>query len=144
MKKIFYIIILLLFSTIHFTSLIFAHPGKTNSDGGHYDKSTGEYHYHNDCSFGTENSLIITDNADNSEISMLRNRISLLEDEIAKLEYQIENNDSDLKDTGYNSISQIYNALNEKKDEVGVLWSTFILLFFCRNYCFLSSCPNKT
>ena len=24
----------------------FAHSGKTDSDGGHYDRSTGEYHYH--------------------------------------------------------------------------------------------------
>lgn len=27
-----------------FTS--FAHPGRTDSKGGHYDRSTGEYHYH--------------------------------------------------------------------------------------------------
>lgn len=24
----------------------FAHPGKTDSNGGHYDRSSGEYHYH--------------------------------------------------------------------------------------------------
>lgn len=24
----------------------FAHPGRTDSDGGHTDHSTGEYHYH--------------------------------------------------------------------------------------------------
>lgn len=24
----------------------FAHPGRTDSSGGHYDRSTGEYHYH--------------------------------------------------------------------------------------------------
>lgn len=23
-----------------------AHPGRTDSDGGHYDRSTGKYHYH--------------------------------------------------------------------------------------------------
>lgn len=27
-------------------SVAFAHAGKTNSNGGHYDYSTGEYHYH--------------------------------------------------------------------------------------------------
>lgn len=26
--------------------VVFAHPGKTDSDGGHYDRSSGEYHYH--------------------------------------------------------------------------------------------------
>lgn len=25
---------------------VFAHPGKTDSDGGHFDRSIGEYHYH--------------------------------------------------------------------------------------------------
>lgn len=25
---------------------VFAHPGKTDSDGGHFDRSSGEYHYH--------------------------------------------------------------------------------------------------
>lgn len=25
---------------------VFAHPGRTDSNGGHYDRSTGEYHYH--------------------------------------------------------------------------------------------------
>lgn len=27
-------------------SVVFAHPGKTDADGGHYNRSTGEYHYH--------------------------------------------------------------------------------------------------
>lgn len=25
---------------------VFAHPGNTDANGGHYDRSTGEYHYH--------------------------------------------------------------------------------------------------
>lgn len=25
---------------------VYAHPGKTDSDGGHFDSNTGEYHYH--------------------------------------------------------------------------------------------------
>lgn len=27
--------------------MIFAHPGRTDSNGGHTNKKTGEYHYHN-------------------------------------------------------------------------------------------------
>lgn len=27
-------------------AVAFAHPGQTDEDGGHYDRSTGEYHYH--------------------------------------------------------------------------------------------------
>lgn len=39
----FYIIILSFFTT---TIVVYAHPGQTDSNGGHYDRSTGEYHYH--------------------------------------------------------------------------------------------------
>lgn len=28
------------------TSIVFAHSGRTDSSGGHYNHSTGEYHYH--------------------------------------------------------------------------------------------------
>lgn len=44
-KKTFYIICLLIFTLI-LTLNVFAHPGRTDSNGGHYDRSTGEYHYH--------------------------------------------------------------------------------------------------
>ena len=30
-----------------FPALILAHPGQTDSSGGHTNKKTGEYHYHN-------------------------------------------------------------------------------------------------
>ena len=33
-----------LFMAISFTA--WGHPGRTDSSGGHYDRSTGEYHYH--------------------------------------------------------------------------------------------------
>ena len=29
-----------------FASMAFVHPGKLDKNGGHYDKETGEYHYH--------------------------------------------------------------------------------------------------
>ena len=32
---------------IVFTSILFSHSGRTDSNGGHYDRRTGEYHYHN-------------------------------------------------------------------------------------------------
>lgn len=37
------IVVILTFS---FCISVFAHSGKTDADGGHYDHSTGEYHYH--------------------------------------------------------------------------------------------------
>lgn len=38
------LIFLLLFS--FFATFAYAHPGRTDSRGGHYDSDTGEYHYH--------------------------------------------------------------------------------------------------
>ena len=43
LQKIMMLIIVLLTS---FPTILLAHSGKTDSNGGHYDSSTGEYHYH--------------------------------------------------------------------------------------------------
>lgn len=37
---------LFLLALLLFPSSAYAHPGKTDENGGHYDYSTGEYHYH--------------------------------------------------------------------------------------------------
>ena len=38
----------LLFLSLAFTALTsFAHSGRTDFSGGHYNRKTGEYHYHN-------------------------------------------------------------------------------------------------
>lgn len=37
-------ILLLIITT---TTLLLSHSGRTDSNGGHYDRSSGEYHYHN-------------------------------------------------------------------------------------------------
>lgn len=44
MKKMYIIIFILSFWL--FTPVSLAHPGRTDSYGGHYDYSVGEYHYH--------------------------------------------------------------------------------------------------
>lgn len=48
LKKKYFIGILLVsvFITITSASIVLAHPGGTDSRGGHYDHSTGKYHYH--------------------------------------------------------------------------------------------------
>lgn len=47
MRKYLTLLILLAFiSTVPY-SFTEAHSGRTDSNGGHYDRKTGEYHYHN-------------------------------------------------------------------------------------------------
>lgn len=46
MKKIISVVLaitVMIFSLVVFAS---AHPGRTDSNGGHYNRDTGEYHYH--------------------------------------------------------------------------------------------------
>ena len=44
--KIRLVAILFLVFSILISSLVYAHPGRTDGSGGHTDRSTGEYHYH--------------------------------------------------------------------------------------------------
>ena len=43
-KLVFLSVIVLLLSSFHFVA--YAHPGSLDEKGGHYDSSTGKYHYH--------------------------------------------------------------------------------------------------
>lgn len=54
MIKNFFITILLLLCFVFLS--VNAHPGRTDSNGGHYNRSTGEYHYHNGEYAGREQS----------------------------------------------------------------------------------------
>lgn len=46
MKRRILSICIALLSIFQLSSVAFAHPGKTDVSGGHYDRSTDEYHYH--------------------------------------------------------------------------------------------------
>lgn len=45
MKKVF-LILLILVIVLSITFPTFAHSGRTDSQGGHHDRSNGSYHYH--------------------------------------------------------------------------------------------------
>ena len=46
LKKKYNCVIKVLLVLIIMTSNVFGHSGRTDSNGGHYNRSTGEYHYH--------------------------------------------------------------------------------------------------
>lgn len=46
MKKRFFLIVIVVLWLSLITVVASAHSGRTDSNGGHYDHSTGEYHYH--------------------------------------------------------------------------------------------------
>lgn len=46
MKRFVFVLLLLLALSIACSVIVTAHPGRTDSNGGHWNSSTGEYHYH--------------------------------------------------------------------------------------------------
>ena len=40
------ILIFIIFLNLFVINISFAHPGRTDSNGGHWDRSSGTYHYH--------------------------------------------------------------------------------------------------
>lgn len=65
MKK----IVLLFVLFISIISISFAHSGRTDSSGGHYNRSTGEYHYHHGYSAHQHQNGICPYESDNSEVA---------------------------------------------------------------------------
>lgn len=55
MKKKIFVLLIIFISTVN---ICFAHRGRTDSSGGHYDTSTGEYHYHHGYSAHQHNNGI--------------------------------------------------------------------------------------
>lgn len=49
-----------------FSSLVYAHPGRLDSNGGHHDYINGGYHYHDGSSSGKQSSNSFTYNSDSS------------------------------------------------------------------------------
>ena len=62
MKRLFCLFLLLLSLTITASS----HPGRTDSNGGHWDRSEGTYHYHND---GTPQNSYSSDTSDEDDLT---------------------------------------------------------------------------
>lgn len=52
MKKPIVLVVVLLFLFFS-VSVAFSHSGRTDAQGGHYNRKTGEYHYHNKGISGT-------------------------------------------------------------------------------------------
>lgn len=122
------IIIIIIISVIIFINtftISLAHPGRTDSNGGHYDRSTGEYHYHNGGSAGRYTLYDFTDSS--NETISFTDKWKL--ENYDKLQDEINNYKEDLKKTGFNSIREINDKLEEKESEISALWFWGILTF---------------
>ena len=109
------VLVLILVLMIPLVSL--AHSGRTDSDGGHYDRTTGEYHYHHGygehqhpdgvCPYSKPSSSSKT-----SYSSSDCYRCDSLESEINSLKSTIDRNEKDLEDR-----AKTIKALTSEKNE---------------------------
>lgn len=107
-------IIPLLIIFISLFTISFAHSGRTDSSGGHYNRSTGEYHYHHGysahqhyngiCPYEDNNNdttselLIVNDNGENEEISNLENQIYAKETTIGRLNTELKDKKKEIEE----------------------------------------------
>lgn len=129
-------ILLLFILFITFISNSFAHSGRTDSNGGHYDRSTGEYHYHkngyveeNNVEDNTSGTLRVKD----TDVNYLQKEIDNKQNKIDSLQEQVYSKQ--------NTISRLNNMIVDKNEEIKNLkdmqvymWISFILIFLLGIY----------
>lgn len=118
---------ILLILIISITTISLSHSGRTDSSGGHYDSSTGEYHYHNaELVSNEENYIVSKDDDESIEINRLNQKIEELQSQIDTQEENIEtlNNQIDEKD----------NEILSLKEENKNTWIVCIIIFLIGIY----------
>lgn len=117
-KRIILKVALILFLGLLVTTENFAHSGRTDSNGGHYDRSTGIYHYHNggttqysDDKEIQDTEINFTDTSDYTwQIESLKTQVEYLEETVRKKESSIEELETELEE----KTNEVYDLENEK------------------------------
>lgn len=117
-KRIILKVALILFLGLLVTTENFAHSGRTDSNGGHYDRSTGIYHYHNggatqysDDEEIQDTEINFTNTTDYTwQIESLKTQVEYLEETVRKKESSIEELETELEE----KTNEVYDLENEK------------------------------
>lgn len=135
--------ITLLIIFISMFTVIYAHSGRTDSSGGHYDSSTGEYHYHHGysahqhpngiCPYETssdngnieETTTELQVNLDGtSEINNLKAEIERLNEQIAAKQSSIGKQNNEILEKN----SEIEQLKNDKETLHFIYWLVIICM----------------
>lgn len=122
MKKLFISIIAII---LFLTTVSFAHKGRTDSEGGHYDSSTGLYHYHHGYPAHQH-----TDGKcpyDYNSTSSLFTNTSSIDSAITRIEY-LEKENKNLANNLNSEINKYKEELQKKESTISNLWISFIIL----------------
>ena len=132
MKKLISLMLVLLL-LILFAFTVLAHPGRTDSNGGHYNRSTGEYHYHHgypehkhingECTYNFDDKT-----GSNSSSS---NKNSYNYNTTAKSTTQYTTQPIIKKQSAFNSIK---NYINEKPTSALLLFLAILILIIVAIY----------
>lgn len=101
--------------------VIFAHSGRTDAYGGHWDYSTGTYHYHN----GGSSSISVSDDSYH-EKQELKNTIESLETENDELKDKIA-----ILEKYEKQSKELENELHTKSKNIAWLIVLIVLLIIC-------------
>lgn len=123
------VILILISFLILLSTLSCAHSGKTDSNGGHYDRSTGEYHYHHGysahqhpngiCPYESSQEKVVVgeeEEVNNTQDNYKEIEINNLKEEIEDLKRQIQYKQ--------NRIGELDKELNENKNKIEDLEET--------------------
>lgn len=126
-------IVLLFILFITFVSSSFAHSGRTDSNGGHYNRSTGEYHYHNDIYEVEYDEYVEEDEGSNEKtgelmvggddeyVINLRNENQELQEELNELKYAQEEIEYELQNRGVKDIYELGDKIDEQNSTIDSL-----------------------
>lgn len=113
---------ILLLVILNISLVSFAHSGRTDANGGHYDRSTGEYHYHNSGYSDVEDSILWSPSDALEENQELREEIERLEEINEELNCEI----TELQEQEEQQKNEIKKAKTEKSNTISI--SFFIVI----------------
>ena len=122
MKKLFISIIAII---LFLTTVSFAHKGRTDSEGGHYDSSTGLYHYHHGYPAHQHTDGMCP--YDYNSTSSLFTNTSSIDSAITRIEY-LEKENKNLANNLNSEINKYKEELQKKESTISNLWISFIIL----------------
>lgn len=105
------IIFIFFIFTLILSSIVYAHPGRTDSNGGHYNRSTGEYHYHHGypehqhpggiCPYNNNVKSNSSTSSNSKEISNKINNIISAKNETTNVTHEAQNEVTFMKKYGF-------------------------------------------
>ncbi len=118
-------IISIFFILISTVSISFAHPGRTDKYGGHYNNLTGTYHYHDGNYSGeytapVEEGEIRIDEAEQEQIEEQTTELKVTdtsEEYVKELEKKNQNLEEQIQ-AKQNTIENLNNKIDEKNKEI--------------------------